>query len=232
MSMRKIALALAMTGGLMFASAAQSAVLKIDFAGFKNGSRTGDVKLDLGGGAVFEDTLAAGQFVFDVDFDVDNVSGTPEIDIFTQIVAFCTEVDIDLDTPANYELLAAAAYFTPAKLTLIEQLFGLGLGSIGDADNDAAFQLALWEIIYDTDATLSSGVFQATGFGAALGIAQGWLDALGTGGTFTQLWALRANGEYGDPSQDLITWVPEPGTLALIGAGLIGFGALRRRKAG
>jgi hypothetical protein len=227
MNIRKLATSAALAGALLVGSVANAAVLTLDFTGFKNGSVSGSLTAN-------GDTIngaQAGMF----RFNVTNVVGDAPIDLFNQIHAFCIEATIDLQDPADYQLLSAGDYFNDAtKYGLIQQLFSKHFAETGTRNTDAAFQLALWEIIYDGgDLDLSGGNFTATGFEGALGIAAGWLANLGTGNSFSGLWALQAPG-VGVPndSQDLITWeVPEPATLALLGIGLIGFGAMRRRQA-
>jgi hypothetical protein len=222
MNLRKFAAAAILAGGLLLAGTTQAAVITLDFQGFQNGSKTGTITAM---GTTVSNTQA-GLFVFNVT----NVSGDPEINLYSKLVAFCLEANVLLQDPASYELLSAGDYFNDAaRMARIEQLFSQFLGSIGTATTDAAFQLALWEIIYDSDLNLEAGDFVASSFGGARAVAQGWLDSLGTGGS-ASLWALRAPGDgVSNVSQDLITWVPEPGTLALLGLGLIGFGAMRRR---
>jgi hypothetical protein len=226
MNIRKLAISTALAGALMLGSVANAAVLTLEFSGFKNGFRTGTINV----GASTINNAAAGLFVFDVT----NIDGDPPIDIFNQLMAFCLEANVGLEDPADYDLVGAASYFNNATtFGLVQQLFSKHFGDTGTRDTDAAFQLALWEIIYDSNnLDLSTGNFSATGFSSALGIAAGWLANLGSGDSYSGLWALQAPGvNVRNVSQDLITWqVPEPATLALLGIGLIGFGAMRRRQ--
>lgn len=223
MKFKKLISAALISGALAISGAANAAIFDITYKSFVNGSVKGDVTLD---GKTRE--VQAGMLRLNAEL----VSGVPVTNIYSEILAFCLEVDVLL-TKGEYELLGAADYFTAEKLGTVEALFSQHLGKTGSAVHDAAFQLALWEIIYDGDGDLSSGLFSAAAnWGDALTKAQALLDEL-VAGSFESLWVFQAPGMGVErSSQDLITWkVPEPGSLALIGAGLIGFGALRRRKA-
>lgn len=221
---KKLFSAALISGTLAMSGVANGAIFDISYKSFANGSVTGDITL-----GETTKSVPAGMLKLGTEF----VSGEPVTDIYSQILAFCLEVDVLL-TNGQYELLGAADYFDGTdKLMTVEALFSKYLGQTGSAVNDAAFQLALWEIIYDNDGDLSGGLFSAAeNWGEALTKAQEWLGDLGAG-AFEALWVFEAPGMGVErDSQDLITWkVPEPASLALIGAGLIGFGALRRRKA-
>lgn len=101
--------------------------------------------------------------------------------------------------------------------------------------NSTALQWAIWNVVYDTDNTLSSGNFWITGDStnsSILSTANAMLAHSATYGFRYNLDVLRAAGRQDQIITDGIrTPVPEPGTYALMLAGLsaVGFVARRRR---
>jgi hypothetical protein len=110
------------------------------------------------------------------------------------------------------------------------------------AANEAAFQLAVWEIVNeggDGSYGLSDGKFQATGADAAL--AQTWLTELvgisAPSNFKATVWSVDSVvrvAKAGDYPQDIVVFapVPEPQTYAmmLVGLGLLGFSARRKNQ--
>lgn len=142
----------------------------------------------------------------------------------------------------DYTSAPLAASF-PLLSMQVAELFQVAGGSSGATSsllNSAAFQLALWEIRYETSGTfnLTGGTFKASGDAAgALAIAQAntWLNTLPATSTYTI--TLLHSGPPGmhqdfvtDSRVPILLLVPEPSMLPLVGIGFLGMlVALRRR---
>jgi hypothetical protein len=126
--------------------------------------------------------------------------------------------------------LASDGVFTNSQKDKIAQLFhGFYTTSLLSSTKSAAFQLALWEIAFETGASLevdgalvgTRGVNYATGSdapGSVIAIADGWLTGLGAFSTdWTGLFTYRSREH-----QDQIVYhpVPEPPTWIILCAGL------------
>jgi len=106
--------------------------------------------------------------------------------------------------------------------------FQTNFGNFSDTEHSAAFQLAIWEIWFDTDnnLNLSNGAFRA-GPSTVTTLAQSYLDAIGNGSTPAAGWTLYEFNN--DGKQDYLSvehsvplrQAPEPGTLILLGVGAL-----------
>ncbi len=110
----------------------------------------------------------------------------------------------------------------PAKGDLLRELWGRHFLGINTNAKASAFQIAVWEIVFDTGLDFSAGAVQVTGDAGVLGTAQGYLASLdGNTYAFAPVYALTSTS-----TQDML--VPTPGALALLGLG--GLAAARRRR--
>jgi hypothetical protein len=135
---------------------------------------------------------------------------------------------------------------SPLGNPLLSQLFtevGGSASATSTIVGSAAFQLAIWEILFEGGTygglNVSSGNFRATGAagdaGAAAAIAQAntWLAGLSAGSPATTTLFLL----HSDSNQDFITdttspllLTPEPGSLALLGVGILAAMFTMRRR--
>jgi len=114
-------------------------------------------------------------------------------------------------------------------------------GVFADATSAAAFQVAVWNIYFDGDLSLSGGGFQWTGGTTAVSTAaQNLLNQVASySGNGYQHWTIYKfispipNTQQTSGYQNYVSAtykVPEPGTLALAGLSMMGLGAAVRRR--
>jgi hypothetical protein len=203
------------------AFAAPALADNVDFLDYANGSATINYTLDYANNALDKSgSTNAGGFLT-------SVNGGPSF------VSWCLDLyqTINFADPAypGYTLLSppGASFFT--FNTDAYSAIGRFLAenhAVTDATSSAAFQVALWELMYETSGTysLGGGTASFTGDAAALGLAQGWINVLDAASTPFAVYQSQTHQDI------LVTPVPEPETYALMAAGLGALGWVSRRR--
>lgn len=156
-------------------------------------------------------------------------------------IAYCADISQFLagwGSATTYADGSLTSVFGGAKAGDLGVLANKYYSLVSDATTSAAFQIATWEILFETGSTyaVGSGSFSATGGSAATSataLAQTWLDGLSSSG-------VAVTGNYtinyltNASTQDLVTFVavpvPEPETYAMLLSGLAIMGLAARRK--
>jgi hypothetical protein len=147
----------------------------------------------------------------------------------TTLLAYCIDILTNL-IPADFNL------FDPADRIAdgIQGLYTNHYASVVDQTTSAAFQLAIWEIVYEESGVygLGAGAFSSLTTGLIADTANSWLANLEfeTAGYNLAFWD-GANGD-GPDSQDLVTAtpVPVPAAAGLLLLALGGLAAVGRRR--
>jgi len=193
------------------------------------------------------DNVNAGQF----NFNVVTPPPASTVEWNSTLQAFCIDINRTLVTNSNvtYDIVPATGTggLTSLQLSQVSWLFDNYAGDLGSDKNNAAFQLSLWEIFFETGPTfsLSNGTFKAeSSFGGARNTANDWLEGMPTSDDYrSDRWEFDTlNPTNPENNQRLITWrekdpgqppqeISEPGTLLLLSIGLgIVFFSTRRRS--
>jgi hypothetical protein len=145
--------------------------------------------------------------------------------------SFCVDLAQHVSSGRNYEYEVFAPEeigWTPARTQAMQRLWADFLPQVHDGASSAAFQLAVWEIVYDTDRNLSTGSFRTGSPDASKSMAQNWLSSIDTTPTNRSLPTLRVLVHEG--AQDQITEIPAPGPAACTILGLAMLGGRRKRR--
>jgi len=150
-----------------------------------------------------------------------------------EYITFCMELTQHIAGGETYDYLV----LDPADAPLpsagmgtdhadrVSELFGRFYADDFDAMHAAAFQSAVWELVFDDGLRIDDGVFRIGGTGDTQTMAQTWLDAIDGTGPRISLLAMAS-----ESVQDQIFMVPSPATGLLLSFGLIASAGRRRRQ--
>lgn len=206
---------------------AQAATLSLTYDSSAAGYRSvtiDAVDVDVAGG---NSRVAAGGFNM-----VDSTAGG-----LGAFIAWCVDLGAFLGTSGSHDYAMTDTPFGNGGETILgagmDRVLALFNANYGEAitasrDASAAFQLALWEVVYDGDFDLDNGVFQASASDTVADLAGGYLTSA-SGYTGANLWDISylestaANRRQNLVTAEAVPSVPLPASAAML---LMAIGAL------
>lgn len=139
--------------------------------------------------------------------------------IANNFYSYC--VDLDQSIPSNTSLTFQAMSldqvgYTNDQIVHLGRLWSTFQDGVNTSTETAAFQAAVWEIVYDTDRNISTGSFRVTQTNNITSLAQAYLDTVNSytySGSVAGLMVLQSS-----TVQDQITVVPTPAGGLVLGA--------------
>jgi hypothetical protein len=199
---------------VLSASHAQASV--VQFQGFAHGSEYVEYSLS---SSAYQGTQAGGFNVL--------LNGSKNI------TTYCVDLLQHINLSGTYndytQVSGSAHLFANSRANDdIGRLFTSAGALVHDATTEAAFQLAVWELAYETDTNygLSDGIAKFHGSVGAVGFANNWLSQLGSRNSVS----LQVLESRSFQDQVFANRVPEPSSAALIAAAMLGLGAVQRRR--
>lgn len=229
MKLRSVMTVLALTGAIPCIAGTPASIV---ITGFKAGSEQATI---INGGATVG-TYAAGEFA---GFLNGNSFSTFCTDIYQSFSwnNSSNPYSYELKTVAETQAMWGASPYAAGSYSQVSKLYTTAYTSIGNSSiNSAAFQFALWELLYEDPKTgaydTGSGSFKLGGAGdtaTARSQANLWLASLASASEGYSVQSL-----YSGQKQDFLvaTPVPEPQTyaLALVSLGIVA-GYVKRKRA-
>jgi hypothetical protein len=140
-------------------------------------------------------------------------------------LSFCLQLDSPLQTTQQFES-SVPGHISASDHASISYLVTKNFSTVTTNWMAAGLQLAIWNILYDSDSLASAGAFYSATSNATY-FADGFLADLAHQQTLTGS-AVFLNSVPGTRGQDQVT-VPEPATWLLLGGAIAALSVRRRR---
>ncbi|MCX5689332.1 MAG: Cys-Gln thioester bond-forming surface protein [Planctomycetota bacterium] len=142
-------------------------------------------------------------------------------------IAYCCEIGqtVSGNTDYTYTVQTAAEHgFSANQEMLLGRLWSGYKTGVNSPTTSAAFQMAVWELSFDTGADLETGLFLGNGGPAIVALAQSYLDSITSPSYNGGQHEIRVL--HHPSAQDQL--IPTPGSIALLGLGGLAVGRRRR----
>ena len=158
-------------------------------------------------------------------------------------IGYCVELEEPISIPELYDVSLEPVTFRPngmdAAWLMNEYAYGLGNrpddAAINEMDAKAALQLAIWDTIYEDKFTVLGATSDSIE-----SLYTGYIKGLATAkstGVYNTAFAVNFSVAHQEDYQDLLIYnpddsgaVPEPGTILLVGCGLLFLGLIRKKR--